>query len=146
MWNEIKNQEDIDAFMNEVNYFHDTCLKELKYLSGAFVGEDFGMHPINDRRILSVIIQRQVKEMPMLELEFSGLKYLRLFPVDEIYTCEILEASLFMKDGYIYWSDREIDSVEDSRDRDGTLVCAAKLRWRPIAKNFSDQLYYVNCK
>ena len=35
MWNKINDYNDIENFMNVVNSFHDSCIKELKYLSGA---------------------------------------------------------------------------------------------------------------
>ena len=48
MWNEITTAEDIVNFMNMFGYFHDSCIKEIKYVNGAFVNEDLGMHPINN--------------------------------------------------------------------------------------------------
>ena len=73
MWQESKTNDDIKSFMDLVCYFHDGCIKEMHYLSGAYVGEGLGMYPLNDKRILKVIIQRQFDDLSMLELEFSGL-------------------------------------------------------------------------
>lgn len=52
------------------------------------------MHPLNDRRVLRVVIQRQYEKNSMIEMEFQGLKYLKIFPVDESYTCEILDSTM----------------------------------------------------
>lgn len=41
----------------------------------------------------------------MIEMEFAGLKYLNLSPVDEQYTCEIFGSTLLIKDRDIYWCD-----------------------------------------
>ena len=78
MWYEINNNSDIISFMNKIYYFHDSCIKEIKYLSGAYVDEKLSMYPINDRRILKVIIQRQFEDNSMIEMEFKGLRYLQL--------------------------------------------------------------------
>lgn len=139
MWKEISTEKDLLHFMREMYYFHDSCIKELQYTSGAYVAEDLSMYPINDRRILRVIVQRQFPDNPMMELEFSGLKFLKLFPVDDQYTCEILETAMFFKEGLIYWCDHE-DSPET--DSDGFLVCASKLRWRAIDRHMGPAEYY----
>lgn len=75
MWNEIHNKNDLDNFMKKVADFHDSCIKEIKYISGAFVKENLSMFPENNKRILKMIIQRQFEDMPVIEMEFSGLKY-----------------------------------------------------------------------
>ena len=41
-WTPIQTEEDIFALMQSFGGFHDSCIKELKYISGAYVGEDFG--------------------------------------------------------------------------------------------------------
>ena len=41
MWNEVKNSNDIIEFMERLAYFHDSCLKELKYVSGAYIEGNF---------------------------------------------------------------------------------------------------------
>ena len=105
MWNEIRNEQDIRDLMDRVYAFHDSCIKEMHYVSGAYVNADLGMHPLNDRRVLNVIIQRQFEDISMIEMEFAGLKYLNLSPVDEQYTCEIFGSTLLIKDRDIYWCD-----------------------------------------
>ena len=59
MWNDIANENDLIKFMDAMYGFHDSCIKEIKYISGAYVNEKLSMSPINSQRILSVIIQRQ---------------------------------------------------------------------------------------
>lgn len=122
----------------KVNSFHDSCIKELRYVSGAYVNPDLSMHPINDRRLLRVIIQRQFQENSVIELEFEGLKFLNLFPVDDEYTCEILDSSVYFKDGYIFWSDNKTDA----KGVEGTMICALNLRWRSIENNLASTEYY----
>ena len=130
-WNEITDENSLKEFMERVSFFHDSCIKEMHYLSGAYVNENLDMYPVNDRRILRVIIQRQYEEDSMIEMEFQGLKYLKLFPADERYSCEILDSNIILKEDCIIWSDCE-DKTELEDGDTGTLVCASKLRWRSI--------------
>ena len=142
MWETISSSDEISRFMEKVYYFHDSCVKEMSYISGAYVNDSLAMHPLNDRRILRVIIQRQFAEDPMIELEFQGLKYLRLFPVDESYTCEILDSAMLLKDGDIYWCDCGDVTEADLGDYKGTLICASKLRWRAIENHMGEKTFY----
>ncbi len=40
MWNEIKNQTERQNFRDALWFFHDSCIKEIRYLSGAYVPEE----------------------------------------------------------------------------------------------------------
>ena len=142
MWETISSSDEISRFMERVYDFHDSCVKEISYISGAYVEDSLWMHPLNDRRILRVIIQWQFAEDSMIELEFQGLKYLRLFPVDESYTCEILDSAMLLKDGSIYWCDCGDVTEADLDDYEGTLICASKLRWRAIENHMGEKLFY----
>ena len=133
MWTELKTEEELAAFMNQVCGFHDSVLKELSYVSGAYVDEDLKMHPVDDKACLRVLIQRQDEMLPALELEFSGLQELRLYPTDPAYTSEILDAALFLWDGLICWCDCGDIGLEYFDDYRGISVRAKFLRWRPIA-------------
>lgn len=99
MWQEIKTEMELQTFMEKLHFFHDSCIKEIQYISGAYVNAELRMHAINDRRLLRVLVQRQCAELATLELEFGGLKYMNLIPLDETYTCEILAAALYFKTG-----------------------------------------------
>lgn len=144
MWNEIVNNDDAEAFMDKFIFFHDSCIKELKYLSGAYVDEQLQMHPINDKRLLRVVIQRQYEELSAIEMEFIGVKYLKLFPDDERYTCEILDSSLILKDNCIIWCDCGSLTENNFDDYQGTVICATKLRWRYVDNYLGDKELYVS--
>ena len=143
MWNEIVDEKDIQDFMNKVVFFHDSCIKEMRYNSGAYVDDNLSMYPINDKRILNVIIQRQFEELSMIELQFIGLKKLYLFPANHNYTCEILDSKMFIKDEIIFWCDCDIISESDLDEREGTLISASKLRWREIQNKMGQEEFYV---
>ena len=123
-WNKILSEQDLAEFAALTGHFHDGCVKELRYVSGAYVAPNLNMYPLNDRRVLRMVIQCQSKEHPVIELEFAGLKSLSLSPVGTDYTCEISTAVMRMEDGCFCWSD----------DGD-TTVRAEKLRWRLLGED-----------
>ena len=140
-WNEINNEKDLNDFLYTCGGFHDSCLKELRYVSGAFVDEKFAMYPVNDQRKLYIIFQQQSRNSTVIELEFSRLVELHLNPNDENYTCEILDASLFFEDGKVYWGDS--DWFETKRETyDGTWLCAEKVRWRILDFGIGEKEIY----
>ena len=141
MWRTVRNDHDILQLMHAVGSFHDSCIKEMYYVSGAYVNDDLSMCPVNTRRELHVIFQRQADAMPMLELAFADLKVLRLAPNDPEYTCEILDASLFRKDGCIWWCDDAV-SPSDAETYTGTLICAGQLRFRPLSGPMGAQPFF----
>ena len=142
MWEIIHTNDEILKFMENVNYFHDSCIKEMSYISGAYVGENLSMHPFNDRRVLRIVIQRQHENNSMIEMEFQGLKHLKLFPLNEDYTCEILDSAMIMKDGNVYWCDCGNLSESDLDDYTGTLICASGVRWRSIENYMGEKEFY----
>lgn len=129
MWNELTTPREISEFMHLVRCFHDSCIVRMQYISGASVDEQLAMYPINDRRSLVVIIQQQSALHPKIVLEFSKLHYLKLFPLPETYTCEILEATLEVRDGRIYWYDCSPLPPDALAQYEGTVICADKVRW-----------------
>ena len=143
MWNTIKTEEDIKVFMEQIVFFHDSCIKEMSYVSGAYMNKDCSMYPINDCRNLKMIIYRQFEDFPAIELEFMGIRYLKLYPATDNYTCEILGAALFFKDGLIYWCDDDFITPDNMNDYQRTIVCAESLRWRSIGKFFGNDPFYV---
>ena len=141
VWNEINTDEKLNEFLELYGNFHDSCLKELRYISGAFVNQDLEMYPINDKRKLYVVFQRQCEKNSTIEIEFSSLIKLNLAPNTETYTCEILDATMFFENGYIYWGDS--DWFKEEREQyDGTWLCAEKVRWRFVDKHIGDQEIY----
>ncbi|MCQ2480381.1 MAG: hypothetical protein MJ120_07035 [Clostridia bacterium] len=146
MWNEIVNENDLNDFMNIHFCFHDSCLKEFKYTSGAYVNEDLLMHPINNQRNLKIIIQRQYETHSAIEIEFKGLKFLKIFPCDESYTCEILDVTMIMKEDCIYWCDCGGLTEADLDNYKGTIICASKARWRPLENCMGNKELYLSIK
>ncbi|MDC0801654.1 hypothetical protein POG14_05610 [Clostridium paraputrificum] len=126
----IKNNKDIEKLMEKYNYFHDSCISEISYESGTYVNEDLSMQPINDKRILKVVFQRQGNPRN-LEIKFNKLVRLNLFPESEDYDSIIFGATMEIKDGNIYWINEEnvpIDRIDNYRNY--TFVIAKEGEYR----------------
>ena len=131
MWHSLNTQKDICDFLDIYGGFHDCCLKELHYVSGAYVNEDLSMYPVNDKRTLRVLFQSQGSSLSVVEIEFLKIYKLNLKPDSEKYTCEILDSSMFFEEGKLYWADSE--SFKEQRELyDGTWICAENARWRSL--------------
>jgi len=142
MWQELTSQKDIDDFMKEVTDFHDSCLKEIKYKSGAYTDGKW-MHVINDLRVVNVIFQGFFGIHSAIELEFSKLHHLILYPIHESHTCEIFDAKMFLIDGLIYWCDNGDIKEEDLEDYEGTIICAERIRWRRVDEFLGEDDIFV---
>ena len=70
MWTDINANDDIYKLMNAVNWFHDSCITNIEYISGAYVGDDLLMYPINSKRSLMIHIQTQDMNRRNIELLF----------------------------------------------------------------------------
>jgi len=143
MWHEITNENELKDFWDKHYEFHDSCLKEFKYISGAYANEKY-LHPINDLRTLKIIFQGRFKESDVIEMEFIGLKYLKMFPNDEKYTCEILDATMMLKKDCIYWCDCGGLSEADLESYTGTTICASKVRWRAADEYLGPKEVYIS--
>lgn len=143
MWNELNEEAEVNAFLDKIWHFHDSCITEMKYKSGAYVNQDYAMHPINDCQNLRVVIQRQCSELSMIELEFIHLNWMRLFPVSQTYTCEIFSATIELRQDCVLWYNEDKLSEADLETFDGILICAEKLRWREIKNHMGSDDYWV---
>jgi hypothetical protein len=142
MWNEINDDHDLSDFL-EMHYgFHDSCIKEFKYISGAYVDENY-MYPINDLRILRIIFQGLFKKSSVIEMEFIGLKYIKIYPNDPNYTCEILDATMLLKEDCIFWCDCGSLSEDDLVNYKGTIICASRVRWRAADEYIGQKEIYL---
>ena len=142
MWNKINNENDIKLFMNFVYCFHDSCVKEIKYSSGAYVDNDYSMVPVNNARKLSVIIQSQYEEVKTIEMMFEGLNHLYLAPYDENFTCEIMNSVLLFKDDNICWIDDDSFN-NDYTNYNGIIVSAKSLFWRVVHNAMGPNEHFV---
>jgi len=131
MWNTISTVKDIDDFMCSYGNFHDSCIKELRYISGAFVGDDLSMNPFNNTRTVDIIFQRQYTNPMTIVMRFIDVITMHLSPLDCDFTCEIHDASMFIVEENIYWADSQ-EAKNMLHGYKGTWICAKKVEWRAI--------------
>lgn len=141
MWYNVKTEKDIAYLLNRTNFFHDTCIKEMSYVSGAYVTETLDMYPVNDKRELRVLILLQKEDLPAVELAFRDVLFFYVSPSTPDYTSEIHEAHLYLENDKIFWtdSDRHVSFVVD--ENCGFMICAGSLFWRNADHRGTD-LYY----
>ena len=146
MWNKITNQDDWEKLLSLFGGFHDSCIKEFKYISGAYVDENLSMYPINSERIIKIIFQRQFNNPSVIEMEFIGLLQLSMLPLADNFTCEILDVTMIFDDGSIYWLDCGGLTKNDINDYTGTLICSSAVRWRVADEYIGQEEVYVRKK
>lgn len=117
--------------------FHDCCIKEIRYASGAYVDKELSMYPINSTRIVDVVFQRQAFNPMAIVLRFIGLVALHLAPCNESYTCEIHGATMFRDDNCLYWAD-SCGLENGITNYGGTWICANALQWHIIDESIGN--------
>lgn len=133
---EIRQDTDIEKLMEEFGWFHDSCIKELKYYSGGYVDENGAMYPFNSIRCVKIIFQSQNARTKAIEMKFEKIQKLNLVPRNEDYDCVIYGASLKKIGNLIYWSEWDNFKLEDLEKEKGTWISAQKVSWR-LLKNAS---------
>lgn len=132
-WNSINTKDDIDKLINVFGNFCDSCIKEVHYISGAYVNKDLEMNAINKKRNVTVVFQRQEKKPSTIEVIFEKISRLNLAPVDERYDCVISDVFIDIFNGEIYWAESKNFDIHNIREYDDfTWICAESIRWRRI--------------
>ncbi len=140
----IKNDNDILNLMEKFGHFHDSCIKEMHYLSGGWVDQNLVMYPFNDLRSVSIIFQRQGAPNSVIELVFMGINKLNLEPRNEEYDCIIYGASLKIANDIIYWSEYDDFDENDLVNECGTWISARQVMWRELPDALGNQTIFIN--
>ena len=146
MWNEIKNEIDIENLMKEYSGFHDSCIVSINYRSGAFVDENGAMAKgeLLDHSI-EMILHSQCNKP--IELRFTGVRKCNIVGFEDNYFCDIFGAYLNFHsdllgrtrdDKLIVWADcyglNPTEYTEETpistNGNYSTYVIAEKLFWR----------------
>jgi len=145
-WHEITNAEDIHGLLEFYGGFHDSCIKELKYVSGAEVNNNRALRFGESKdRIVNITLQRQWLPIS-IELRFVGMRKMNIVGWQRNYFCDIFDCYLAihhdlvagLDDELIVWADNEGFNPKNIFDRDilsepGTsFIVAEKLSWRKL--------------
>lgn len=128
-WNYVETQADADLFMGQTYSLHDSVIKEIHYVSGAYVDSNKDMQPTGDLRRVTVQIQSQ--QCFDVEMIFEGVTALNLRPPLDNYSADIFEASLIVRDASLFFCDECLDVIDTSYK--GTWVLAYSLKWRFVS-------------
>lgn len=129
-WNYIETVADINTLLEYAYGFHDSVIKSINYVSGAYVNDDKSMYPSADIRKVTVLLDSQWCES--IELVFEGVTALNLRPPADNYMADISGASLFIKNASVFFFDSDIDMPDTTND--GTWISSYSLRWQIISK------------
>lgn len=126
MWNEIKSQEDIDLFMKQVLSFHDSCIRETRYISGTYIDKD-GAMVMNTKPFMYIKFDTQrSSNFTWFEFELGGIDNFSI-KINLNSTLDIYSATFFKKNDWFYWySDEYADENSEYMFRCQTI------RWRMV--------------
>ena len=101
MWSEIKDQRGIDDLMENFDFFHDTCVRDIYISTKEFVDEERSMY-FDNVLTVSLLFQRQSRENSILELKFEVLKKM---DYDWLRSTLMYEATLKIDNNLFHWKD-----------------------------------------
>ena len=140
---QIYTESDIQKLNEKFNFFHDSCIKEINYISGEYVDEKGAMYPFNSERKLSVMLQSQNAQIRAIELVFEKIRSFYMAPKIPDYDGIIYE-SYFTKDhDLFYWSDSDEFISEPKLNDPGTFIIAESVKWRGVHFFGNEQIYIM---
>jgi hypothetical protein len=148
MFNKISTQDDVQELMKKFGSFHDSCIKELRYISGGYVSKGYSdqnrpMYPLNSKRSVNIIFQSQNADYSVIEMKFDYIQKLNLVPRNEDYDCVIYDASLVKIGDLFYWSEWGDFKIEDIINENRTWISSKEVHWRQLPEEFlGDKLIY----
>jgi hypothetical protein len=126
MWNEIKDNTDIDNLLKSYGFFHDSCLRDIYITTREFVDHKLAMH-FDNKLTATLLFQRQFGPNSVLELRFDNIEQFNFRPFSETENAVIYDACLMMVDGLFYWADFADWKIGDN---DSIWINGQKSFWR----------------
>jgi hypothetical protein len=133
-WKELKDNNDIDNFIDAFGGFHDSCLKELYMWTESYVDENLSMGMSADLDTnVRILFQRQCSNPSAIELLFEGVTQFHIVPSPINHDRIIYEAKLILHEGLFYWAVG--DEWEPNNFNQGTnsWISARNLKWRDVS-------------
>ena len=131
---EIKDEKQLNNFLDEIWNFHDAVISKAEYISGS-LGSREGTTPLDDNpRVLLRFEGCNYNETTIdgVELLFEGLIKAFISPIERNFTTNIFEANIILKNHkFVFVSDIDDDVNEINTNQSGTCyVMAEKLSYR----------------
>ncbi len=129
MWKKISDEIDLKNLMDSFGNFHDSCLKEMSFSTGAFVDTDLSMAMVNNPQA-RFVFQRQSENPSTIEIVFKNVTRINIRPPEINNTPEIFCAKIVKHDDIYYWAENDTWSIGGENRDDFTWISATELSWR----------------
>ncbi len=137
IWNEIINDNDIQHLNEIYNYFEDSMLIRMEYISGDYVDSELTGH-MKQRNNLKAVFQRLDHDPFSIELLFTHTKRLSFVFVNPSDKClsDIMYAKVCKSDKSVFWTlwkNFDPYNEEHLSVSDLTLIEADSMKWRIVS-------------
>lgn len=143
MWTELITNQDIAIFLERINYFVDSCIKEIKYVSGSYSEKGTTLYATNDIRDVYILFHSISGCYQTFEIRFSRIHKLVLEPYGDEQDSVIYDTTLIKKDNLFYWFDYKEEDIYNFTPK-GTAVIAEKVSWRTINNSLGKEDFYYS--
>ena len=126
MWNNICTQEDINRVIKSFDNFHDSCIKEIRYISGLYVDDNLCMN--STKNSIDILFNSQNVSNNNLIIRFIDVLEFNINKRNG-YIHEIYDISMFIKNDCIYWADSEEFTLECLS---GNWICSRQAMWKLV--------------
>lgn len=141
-WKIINSKEEADELSDLYCNFHDGCLKEIWFSSGAHLKRNFTISAISNP-IARFLIQRPWPNPRVIEIEFTEIVQINIKPEGDDVFIEILDTRLYFEDGIFFWSVQGYQINDEDKDK-YTWIAAKKVRWRVVEELIGEETVYKN--
>lgn len=137
-WRHLRTKADIEALLDELGGFHDSCVHEVHVATGRNVNKSGTVMNLLGRHTIHLLIQSEL-EPTAVELRFSDVVAFHLaIPGGEGPICG---AAMFEHDGLVYWATSE-DFRPGSTDHETTWIAGPTVAWREVSDWLGPALRY----
>lgn len=130
IWNEIKNENDINVLMNVYGAFHDSCIRDIYISTKEYVDKKLTMN-FESNIIISLLFQRQFSPKSVIEVKFENVLQFNFKPLSSIDNI-ILDATLVINENVIYWADYADWKIGDN---DAVWISGKRMFWREVSES-----------
>lgn len=96
-WKEVVTDADVQTFLEENLYLHDSCILRAEYTTSTRVAENGSMYPFNDRCLLTIELQQQRAGRSCIALRFQDVVVFHIQPRSGQYESIIYDTTLVKK-------------------------------------------------
>ncbi len=142
-WTRVQTQEDAADLMVQFGDFHDGVLREAHLRTEHWVSDGLAMAiGIGLDTRVRMVLHRQWRPVPAIELMFEEVIRFNLVPSPENYEGSIQSATLYIDGPVVYWADEANWRPGESDSDEVTWISARRLHWRDASEWLGESLHY----